>query len=84
MRVHRDTCSSIELIITANTKVGLRYKVGICTLDMETLTDEGGQLGSILLPIYRMRKGPLHDSSFTIGEMNVDISREPYSTSTEI
>lgn len=77
MRIHRDTCSSVEFIITANTKVGIRYKVGRCSLDIETLT-EGEQLGSILLPIDRMRKGPLHDSSFTIGEMNVDVMKQPY------
>jgi hypothetical protein len=78
MRIHRDTCTEIELVVTAHTKMGIRYKVGISSLDIETLTYDGS-LGSILLPIHRLKKGPLHDSTFAIGEMNLQISKRPYS-----
>jgi hypothetical protein len=78
MRIHRDTCTEIELVVTAHTKMGIRYKVGISSLDIETLTYDGS-LGSILLPIHRLKKGPLHDSTFAIGEMNLQIDKRPYS-----
>lgn len=77
MRIHRDTCTDIEFVVTAHTKMGIRYKVGVCSLNIESLTyDES--LGSILLPIYRMKKGPLHESTFAIGEMNLQIHKRPY------
>jgi hypothetical protein len=77
MRIHRDTCAGIELVVTAHTKVGIRYKVGFATLAIETLTHVG-PLAPALLPIYRMRKGPFHDSSFAIGEMHVDFVNRPF------
>jgi hypothetical protein len=79
MRIHRDTCTGIELVVTAHTKMGIRYKVGVCSLDIETLVYDNASLGAILLPIYRMKKGPLHDSTFAIGEMNLQIQKRPYS-----
>ncbi len=80
MRIHRDTCSAVKLIITATTKMGMKYKVGECRLPIESLTFDN-QLGSILLPIHRIRKD--ESTSSIIGEVHLDIIKQPYSTKQE-
>lgn len=83
MRIHRDTCSAIELHVTANTKMGIRYKVGMSTFSMEALTFDQ-QVGSILLPLYKNKKNTNSEpTQFVIGEINLDITKRPFHAYTE-
>lgn len=83
MRIHRDTCCAIELHVTANTKMGIRYKIGTATLTIESLTYDQ-QVGPALLPLYKHKKnGDLESTHFMIGEMNLDITRKPFCAYTE-
>jgi hypothetical protein len=75
MRIHRDTCSAIKLVISANTTMGIKYKVGESRLTLDSLTS-GEQMGSILLPIHRILKDEIVSS--VIGEMHLDITRQPF------
>ena len=83
MRIHRDTCSSVEFHVTANTKMGIKYKIGVSKLSIDSLTYDQ-QIGSILLPLYKSKTSiETKTTQFMIGEMNVDISKRPFLTYTE-